>query len=224
MNARPLIEATNLHWQYRSRGRDIEVLRGVSLCVGERESVSVMGRSGSGKSTLLSLLSGLVVPQRGSVRVAGTDLAGLSAGARASVRLDHIGWVFQDFRLLSSLNAEQNVAIAARLAGAPKREARDRARTLLDRVGLGDRTDHPPAELSGGEQQRVGIARALINAPDVILADEPTASVDSELREGIEDLLFEVAEESALLIVTHDPVLAARTTRHVRLESGLLLS
>lgn len=224
MNADILLEAVDLHAEYHRNRGVVPVLRGASLALRRGEPTAVVGRSGSGKSTLLAMLSGQHVPSRGRVVVDGVELGPLSEGQRAQMRLRMFGWVFQDFRLLPTLTAEENVALVARLQGASRRDALARARSTLERVGLDGRGTHRPAELSGGEQQRVGLARAVVNRPEIVLADEPTASVDTELRDSIADLLLEITADSALLIVTHDPELAARAARRLRLEDGALHS
>jgi putative ABC transport system ATP-binding protein len=202
--------------------QEVEVLRGVDLSLEPGESLAVTGRSGSGKSTLLATLAGLELPTSGRVLLEGQDLAELDAAARARRRGQRIGFVFQAYRLLPTMTARENVALPLELAGAP--EATARAEELLARVGLADRADHLPAELSGGEQQRVALARALAPRPAIVLADEPTGSLDGETATAMADLLFEATREDAcaLLVVTHDLELAARADQVRPLVAGRL--
>jgi putative ABC transport system ATP-binding protein len=186
-----------------------------------------MGPSGSGKTTLLGLLAGLDRPTRGFVRLDGEDLGRLSEDARARLRAEKVGFVFQTFQLMPTLTALENVLVPLELRGCGNGAAvAARARQLLERVGLGDRMDHYPAQLSGGEQQRVGVARAFAAEPKVLLADEPTGSLDAETGRGVIDLLVELNREAqtTLVLVTHDPALAARANRVVRLAAGTIVS
>jgi len=206
-------------------GSAIQVLDGVDLEVGAGESIAVIGQSGAGKSTLLHLVGGLDVPSEGEVRLAGVSLAGLSAERLARLRNEKVGFVFQFHHLLREFTALENVAMPLRIAGAGVREARDRARELLGRVGLERRLEHTPAQLSGGEQQRVAVARALVTRPVLLLADEPTGNLDPPTGERLHDLLFEVGSESgaAMILVTHNMDLAARADRVLRLLAGRLV-
>jgi putative ABC transport system ATP-binding protein len=199
----------------------VEVLRGVDLDVARGELVALIGRSGSGKSTLLNVIAGLEPPDGGTVRVEGVDLGRLDDGRRTVFRRDRIGIVFQAFNLIPVLSALDNVALPARLAGAGA-EAVRRARELLERVGLEGRADAFPDELSGGEQQRVATARALVNRPAVVLADEPTGNLDAESAERTLALLAGLAGEDGrtVLLATHDPAAAARAGRVLALEDG----
>ncbi|HEB88334.1 MAG TPA: ABC transporter ATP-binding protein [Deltaproteobacteria bacterium] len=233
-----MIVARNLTQRYSraigGTGRDGEplpepvltVLDGVDLDVEEGEVVVVLGPSGSGKTTLLGLLAGLDRPSSGTVRLAGVDLEDLDEDARAALRADRIGFVFQGFHLLPTLTALENVLVPLELLPrerAPRpAEAEAIAKGLLDRVGLGARFDHHPAQLSGGEQQRVGVARAFANEPAVLFADEPTGNLDRETGEEIVDLLFELNEQhgTTLVVVTHDLELARRAHRIVHLSGG----
>jgi putative ABC transport system ATP-binding protein len=187
------------------------------------DSLAIVGSSGSGKSTLLGLLAGLDLPSGGTVALAGHDLAALDEDQRARVRAEHVGFVFQSFQLLDSLDALENVMLPLELEG--HADARQRARALLERVGLGQRLTHYPRQLSGGEQQRVAIARAFVAEPDVLFADEPTGNLDSHTGERISDLLFELNRErgATLVLVTHDERLAHRCQRLIRLEGGHLV-
>jgi putative ABC transport system ATP-binding protein len=187
------------------------------------DSLAIVGSSGSGKSTLLGLLAGLDLPSGGTVALAGHDLGALDEDQRARVRAEHVGFVFQSFQLLDSLDALENVMLPLELEG--HADARQRARALLERVGLGQRLTHYPRQLSGGEQQRVAIARAFVAEPDVLFADEPTGNLDSHTGERISDLLFELNRErgATLVLVTHDERLAHRCQRLIRLEGGHLV-
>lgn len=205
---------------FTSGARSLTVLDGVTFTVPAGASCAVVGPSGSGKTTLLGLAAGLDRPTRGTVRLAGTDLAPLSEDARAALRARSVGFVFQNFRLLPTLTAAENVALPLELRG--DGGARASARDLLDRVGLADRAGHYPAQLSGGEQQRVALARAFAGRPAVLFADEPTGNLDAETGARVEALLFDLNREAgtALVVVTHDPELAARCEQTVRLRGG----
>lgn len=205
-------------------GVELRVLRGVDLRVARGEAVAVVGASGAGKSTLLHLLGALDRPTNGEVILGGRALAGLDADEVASVRCRHAGFVFQFHHLLREFTALENVMMPRLIAGSTMVDARERAHELLHAVGLGDREDHKPGQLSGGEQQRVAVARALSNEPVVLLADEPSGNLDSRTSEQLHDLLFELREERelAMVLVTHNGSLAARTDRVLRLEDGRL--
>ena len=211
---------------YARRGQRIDVLRGVELRVQRGAYISLVGPSGSGKSTLLAILGGLERPQHGNVTVGGTSLSGLSGDALAQFRLSTVGFVFQHFGLLDALTAAENVELALALAGVNRSSRRRRALELLGNVGLGDRTAHRPFELSGGERQRVAIARAIANAPEIILADEPTGNLDVDSADAVITLLGSLRREqgSTLVIVTHNPAIAALADTHYRLTDGLLVS
>jgi lipoprotein-releasing system ATP-binding protein len=215
----PVLEGRDLWMSYASGSGRISVLEGVSCAVPAGSSLSVTGESGCGKTTLLNLLAGLERPDRGAVCWAGEPIGSLGAGALARRRGAFIGMVFQSFYLVPEIDALDNVLLPARILGGPVRAARERARALLGRVGLGDRERHLPAQLSGGERQRVAVARALVNAPRVVLADEPTGNLDEATGEAVMDLLLAVCAEQAasLVLVTHNPVHAARTAIHLRL-------
>jgi len=226
-----MIVARNLTQCYRRPGAEsgLTVLDGVDLDVGAGEVVAVLGPSGSGKTTLLGLLAGLDRASAGSVALDGVALDGLDEDARAALRAERVGFVFQDFQLLPTLTALENVRIPLELlpdARAPKpSEAAARARELLERVGLGARLDHYPAQLSGGEQQRVGIARAFAARPRLLFADEPTGNLDRATGRAIADLLFALNREggTTLVVVTHDLELARRASRVVHLDAGRVL-
>jgi lipoprotein-releasing system ATP-binding protein len=203
----------------------IRVLDGVDLDAAPGETVSVIGKSGSGKSTLLHVLGGLDRPSGGAVYVGGRDLGALPEETLARVRSTSIGFVFQFHHLLREFTALENVMMPQWIAGAGRGEARERARALLAAVGLEARLAHKPAQLSGGEQQRVAVARALANRPLVLLADEPSGNLDPETAETLHDLLFQVCREegAAMVLVTHDLALAARADRILRLHGGHLV-
>ncbi len=223
-----MIDVASLTKTYASPGGPVTVLRDLSLRVAAGESVAIVGPSGSGKTTLLNLLGALDQPSSGSLTIDGTDLATLDANAAARFRNRTVGFIFQLHYLLPQCTIPENVLVP-RLAGGwhePAAEVRARAEALLEEVGLRDRLTHLPWQLSGGEQLRVAIARALINRPKVILADEPTGSLDPATGERIADLLLRTnaAARAALVVVTHNPGLAARLHRTCRLESGRLVT
>jgi len=200
----------------------LTILDDVSLRIAAGGSVAIVGASGSGKSTLLSLLAGLDLPSNGEVILAGQSLASLDEDQRAALRAEQVGFVFQSFQLLDSLNALENVMLPLELEG--RRDASARARQLLERVGLGHRLSHYPRQLSGGEQQRVAIARAFASEPAILFADEPTGNLDAVTGAHITDLLFELNREqgTTLVMVTHDERLAARCAAALHLEAGRL--
>ncbi|MBF0339584.1 MAG: ABC transporter ATP-binding protein [Magnetococcales bacterium] len=203
-------------------GRRLEILRGVDLEVAPGEIVALTGPSGSGKSSLLALVAGVERPTGGVLRVDGHDFSGLSDDALARLRRQRMGIVFQDFHLITTLTALENVALPLELAGAP--DAMEQARRMLHQVGLRERVDHRPLEMSGGEQQRVAIARAFVARPALILADEPTGNLDLVTGGRIMDLLFHLTRSwhACMVLVTHNPELAARGDRHYRLDEGTL--
>jgi putative ABC transport system ATP-binding protein len=227
-----MIVARNLTQRYSRSGAEsrsdsvLTVLDAVDLEVAKGEVVVILGPSGSGKTTLLGLLAGLDRPSDGEVRLAGVDLATLDEDGRAALRADRIGFIFQSFHLIPTLTALENVLVPLELLPpdrAPRpAAANETARSLLDRVGLAGRLDHYPAQLSGGEQQRVGIARAFANEPAVLFADEPTGNLDRETGEEIVNLLFELNEQqgTTLVIVTHDLELSRRAHRIIHLSGG----
>jgi putative ABC transport system ATP-binding protein len=218
-----ILTARNLSKVVASTEGELTILHDLSLTLDSGDSLAIVGSSGSGKSTLLGLLAGLDLPSQGSVQLAGHDLGQLDEDQRARVRAEHVGFVFQSFQLLDSLNALENVMLPLELEG--QADARQRAHALLDRVGLGQRLTHYPRQLSGGEQQRVAIARAFAAEPAVLFADEPTGNLDSHTGERISDLLFELNKErgATLVLVTHDERLAHRCRRLIRLEGGHLV-
>jgi putative ABC transport system ATP-binding protein len=218
-----ILTARNLSKVVPSAEGELTILHNLSLTLNKGDSLAIVGSSGSGKSTLLGLLAGLDLPSAGHVTLAGRDLGSLDEDQRARVRAEHVGFVFQSFQLLDSLNALENVMLPLELEG--HADARERARALLERVGLGKRLSHSPRQLSGGEQQRVAIARAFAADPDVLFADEPTGNLDSHTGERISDLLFELNQErgATLVLVSHDERLAHRCQRLIRLEGGQLV-
>ena len=208
---------------FPSGGRALTVIDDVSFAVEDGDTCAIAGPSGSGKTTLLGLCAGLDQPSSGHVELCGQDLTPLDENERAEVRNRNVGFVFQTFRLLPTLTALGNVMVPAELRGSA--DPRARAADLLDEVGLGDRLDHYPSQLSGGEQQRVAMARAFINEPRVLFADEPTGNLDAETAGRIEGLLFDLNETAgtALVLVTHDEELAAQTERILRLRGGQIV-
>ena len=219
-----ILVAQNLSKVVPSAEGDLAILHALSLDLARGDSLAIVGASGSGKSTLLGLLAGLDQPSAGKVILAGHDLGPLDEDQRARVRAEHVGFVFQSFQLLDSLNALENVMLPLELDG--RSDAREQARNLLERVGLGARLSHTPRQLSGGEQQRVAIARAFAAHPAVLFADEPTGNLDSHTGERISDLLFELNQErgTTLVLVTHDERLARRCRRQIRLDAGRLVA
>ncbi len=217
-----MIVLDDVHLAYRAAGRSVPVLNGASLSVNSGESVAIVGPSGSGKTSLLLVLTGLEAPDTGHVSINDTTLDALDADARADLRREHIGIVFQSFHLIPSLTARENVALPLDIGASP--DSCTRATAMLDRVGLAHRLDHYPNALSGGEMQRVAIARALVHSPTLIVADEPTGNLDGETGGAVADLLFELNDETdaTLVLVTHDPALAARCQRRVTLGGGRL--
>ena len=218
----PLLVAHGVSKTYQIGKRALEVLKGVNVVVEPGDFLALRGASGAGKSTLLHLLGGLDSPTAGEIWFEGRNLATLSEAQLAQFRNAKVGFVFQAYHLLPELDAVENVCLPARMAREPAGIVARRARELLGRVGLGDRTDHRPFELSGGEQQRVAIARALIRNPALLLADEPTGNLDSHTGQGIIDLLCELRAEgnTTLIIATHDAKVAARAPRVIELVDG----
>ena len=220
----PIIAVQRITKQVNDATGPLTILHDISFELRERESVAVVGASGSGKSTLLSIVAGLDVPTSGQVRLAGTELFALDEDARAAVRSRQLGFVFQSFQLLANLNALENVMLPLELLG--RTDARARATEMLGRVGLASRLGHYPKVLSGGEQQRVALARAFVVQPAVLLADEPTGSLDFATGEKIMELMFDLNREAGttLVLVTHDSGIAARCQRQLGIEAGRLVS
>ena len=218
-----MLEVSNLTKTYRSGDRDLTVLRDVSFAVEHGSTCAVVGPSGSGKTTLLGLCAGLDHATSGSVVLDGVTLHDLDEDERARLRSERVGFVFQTFQLVPTLSALENVAVPLELRG--ERGVDESARELLHRVGLGDRLSHYPVQLSGGEQQRVGLARAFINRPRILFADEPTGNLDAQTGAVVEDLLFTLNQESGttLVLVTHNLELARRAGRLIRLKGGSIV-
>ncbi|MBP6345023.1 ABC transporter ATP-binding protein [Neisseriaceae bacterium CLB008] len=223
MALNPLLSVTQLTQVVHHLSQPLTIFREVSFAVSAQETVAIVGASGSGKSTLLSMISGLETATSGSVTLLGHELNRLDEDQRAKVRLDNVGFVFQNFQLMPTLTALENVMLPLELAKG--KGAAERAKAILTRVGLGHRLHHYPKYLSGGEQQRVAIARAFVNQPKVLFADEPTGSLDPKTAVAVMDLLFELNQEegTVLVLVTHDMRLAERCDRTLVLsEQGLL--
>ncbi|MBP1603150.1 MAG: lolD 3 [Acidobacteria bacterium] len=222
----PFVEVANLHKQYRVEARALHVLRGVNLSVERGEMVAIIGASGVGKSTLLHVLGGLDAWDEGTIRIGETDLGTLRDAARVRFRNAHVGFVFQFHHLLPEFSALENAEMPLRIARRPLAEARPRAEALLRRVGLGDRLSHRPGMLSGGEQQRVAMARALAMTPALLLADEPTGDLDERTADALHALLREMHREHGLtsIIATHNTRLAGVCDRVLRLEDGHLVA
>jgi putative ABC transport system ATP-binding protein len=218
-----IIEVDSVGKRVRDSAGELTILHEISFQLAPRESVAIVGASGSGKSTLLSILAGLDTPSSGTVRLDGIDLFALDEDARAAVRGERIGFVFQSFQLMGHLSALENVMLPLELRG--ERNARALATEMLGRVGLGQRLGHYPKLLSGGEQQRVALARAFVVRPALLLADEPTGSLDHATGESVMQLMFALNREigTTLILVTHDPRIAERCDRQIRLEAGRMV-
>ncbi|HEX2090849.1 MAG TPA: ABC transporter ATP-binding protein [Longimicrobiaceae bacterium] len=220
-----VIEARGIVKEYPYQGDSVHALRGVDLEVEAGEMVAIVGPSGCGKSSLLNVLAGIDPPTSGTVRLLGRDLGALKEGERSRLRLREVGFIFQRFHLLAVLTAVENVELPLAEAGVPKRERRERARELLEYVGLGHRLGHRPPHLSGGEQQRVAIARALANRPKLLFADEPTGELDRRTGDGIIALFERVnADGTTLVVVTHDASVARHAHRVMEMADGLVVS
>lgn len=220
-----ILEVERLQKSYRSGDGDLAVLKEISFSLAEGDSLSIIGPSGSGKTTLLGLCAGLDLPSSGRVSVAGRDLGKLDEDGRAALRNEVVGFVFQNFQLLPTLTALENIMAPLELRGVKASAALARAKELLAEVGLSERGSHYPMQLSGGEQQRVALARAFINDPRLLFADEPTGNLDSENSGHVVDLLFGLnkARGTALVLVTHNPELAQLTRRVIRLKAGAVV-
>jgi putative ABC transport system ATP-binding protein len=220
----PIIEVQHLSKRVSDATGELTILHDIDFRLAPRESAAIVGASGSGKSTLLSIIAGLDTPTLGTVKLAGEDLFVLDEDARAAVRARQLGFVFQNFQLLSNLTALENVMLPLELLG--RDDAREQAVQMLQRVGLGQRLGHYPRVLSGGEQQRVALARAFVLRPAVLLADEPTGSLDHATGETVMALMFELNHEvgTTLLLVTHDTHVASRCQRQLEIQAGRLVN
>jgi putative ABC transport system ATP-binding protein len=227
MNEQTMLKVERLTKSYRvAGGRDLTVLREVSFALGAGASIAIVGPSGSGKTTLLGLCAGLDQPSGGTVELAGKSIGVLSEDARALVRNQHVGFVFQNFQLVPTLTALENVMVPVELRGQGGPQAEMEARGLLERVGLAERSDHYPVQLSGGEQQRVALARAFMNRPQILFCDEPTGNLDGDTAHAMVELIFGLNHEkqTTLVLVTHDLELARRCHRILRLKNGAVVS
>jgi putative ABC transport system ATP-binding protein len=224
MTTFPILSVQGLTKVYRSGATDLTVLKDVSFVLGNGATCSILGPSGSGKTTLLGLCAGLDQPTSGSVRLNGVALGDIGEDERARVRNQHVGFVFQNFQLIPTLTALENVTVPMELRG--DRSARKLGEELLERVGLGDRTAHYPTQLSGGEQQRVALARAFINRPSILFADEPTGNLDTETSRKIIEIMLELHAHAGttLVLVTHDPEVAGLTEQTIRLRDGRMIT
>ncbi|WP_075181095.1 putative ABC transporter ATP-binding protein YbbA [Pantoea sp. 1.19] len=224
MPAENSVEVHNLSKSVGQGEHRLSILTGVELVVKPAQTLALIGESGSGKSTLLGILAGLDDGSAGEVWLCGQPLHQLDEEARARLRAEQVGFVFQSFMLVPTLNALENVQLPSLLRGDSDKQSRDQARRLLEQLGLGQRLQHLPAQLSGGEQQRVALARAFNGRPGVLFADEPTGNLDRQTGDKIADLLFSLNRDFAttLILVTHDPQLAARCDRRLRLRDGKL--
>ncbi len=224
MPAENIVEVHHLKKSVGQGEHELSILTGVELVVKRAQTIALIGESGSGKSTLLAILAGLDDGSSGEVNLLGQPLHAMDEEARATLRAAHVGFVFQSFMLIPTLNALENVELPALLRGENSAQSRASAKELLEELGLGKRLDHLPAQLSGGEQQRVALARAFNGRPALLFADEPTGNLDRQTGDKIADLLFSMNQQygTTLILVTHDPQLAARCDRRLRLVNGEL--
>jgi putative ABC transport system ATP-binding protein len=220
-----IMETVDLVKEYPQGETPLRVLNGINMKVEEGDFTAIMGPSGSGKSTLLNMLGALDRPTSGKVFIKGTDISTLNDNQLANLRSKEIGFIFQFFNLISRMKALGNVELPMAIAGVPRRERRERASNLLEKVGLGKRMHHRPTELSGGEQQRVAIARSLVNDPAVLLCDEVTGNLDSKTGDDIMHLLqsFNKEHKKTFLLITHDPVVAQSADRLITLHDGEII-
>jgi putative ABC transport system ATP-binding protein len=222
--AEPIISVEHVHKSVTDSTGTLAILRDIDFSLAARETAAIVGASGSGKSTLLSIIAGLDTPTRGTVRIAGEDLFALDEDARAELRARQVGFVFQSFQLMGNLTALENVMLPLELAN--RRDARRTAADMLERVGLSQRLGHYPRVLSGGEQQRVALARAFVVKPAVLLADEPTGSLDFATGETVMELMFTLNREqgTTLVLVTHDRAIADRCEQRITIEAGRIVA
>ena len=217
----PMIQLEGVHKSYDTGKLEVHALTGIDLCIAEAEFVSIMGPSGSGKTTLMEILGCLSRPSAGRYSLAGRAVDGIDSDGLAKLRGDEIGFIFQSFNLLPRLSLAENVEMPLSYRGVPRRERRTRACEALERVGLGHRWRHAPNEISGGERQRVAVARALVNRPSLMLADEPTGNLDTKTGNDILALLEEVHDEgNTVVVVTHDPRIGERAPRRLTIRDG----
>lgn len=226
MSNRSILSVKNLSKTFTSGNKQLTVLKDITFFVEKGISCAIVGPSGSGKTTLLGLCAGLDKPTTGDVILNDQKISALKESELSAIRNEQIGFVFQSFQLIPTLTALENVMVPIELRGMAYKEVEEKAIELLDKVGLRDRITHYPTQLSGGEQQRVGLARAFIHKPDILFADEPTGNLDGDTGAQIEDLLFELNQEegTTLIIVTHDRELAAKCSRIIELKSGVIIS
>ncbi|WP_047414954.1 ABC transporter ATP-binding protein [Cellulophaga sp. Hel_I_12] len=219
-----ILKITGLEKTYTSGQKELTVLQNITFDVEKGQTFSIIGPSGSGKTTLLGLCAGLDAPNAGTVELCGQDLSSLNEDQCAQLRNKEVGFIFQNFQLLPTLTALENVSVPLELQGA--KDATEKSMALLDKVGLADRFDHYPSQLSGGEQQRVALARAFSNSPSILFADEPTGNLDEETGEKVIQLLFDLNKEAGttLVIISHDLDLANRTQQILRLKGGQILT
>jgi len=224
--SRPIVEVKNLRKEYRIGDEAVVALKKINLSIMRGEICCIFGTSGSGKSTFLNQLAGMEKPTRGEVRIGGIPISRLNEDQLASFRQEHLGFVFQSYNLLPNLTAVENVAMPLMFRGIPKAEREEAARRMLCRVGLSDRMEHFPCQMSGGQQQRAGIARAFISRPDIIFADEPTGNLDSKTTSAVMNMICGFAHNfhETIILVSHDPEMAAYADRIVSLLDGEIVS
>ncbi|MGR8940032.1 MAG: lipoprotein-releasing ABC transporter ATP-binding protein LolD [Gammaproteobacteria bacterium] len=225
MNKTTILECRQLTKRYTQGELDVEVLKGVNLSINKGERVAIMGASGSGKSTLLHLLGGLEKPSSGQVVLDNVDINKIGSSRLAKLRNQALGFIYQSHHLLGEFTVLENVAMPQLIAGKTVKEARHNAEELIKRVGLGHRIEHKPGELSGGERQRAAVARALINKPALVMADEPTGNLDSKTAHQVYELMLELNQEMnvSFLVVTHDHELASRIGKVLHMEDGIIV-